>query len=124
MSHQPSQKITLRAHCIALGPPVPSTGLPRSASGVDPILPNEPLRTLELRNPPRFTRLVRLKISQRAWIRDPLVSLNSLTKFMSNCANVGRRPEPFPQVPSRPAAGVANACAALVIADREVFRSG
>lgn len=51
---------------MALGPPVPITGLPRSTSGVEPSLPNDALRVLLLRKFPRFTALVRLKISQRA----------------------------------------------------------
>ena len=40
-------------------------------------MPNEELRTLELWNAPRLTRLVTLKISHRAWMREPLVNLNA-----------------------------------------------
>ena len=53
------QKITLIAHCIARGPPCAITGLPASTSGVDWIVPNNPLRTLDevFAGKPRFTRL-------------------------------------------------------------------
>src|SRR5215813_10853078 len=110
------------AHCIARGPPVPSTGLPRSTSLVEPIWPNDELRTLVLRKLPRFTRLVRLKISHRAWSREPPFNLNSFRMFMSSCAKAAYRPLLRPHVPSFPAAGVANA--ALVTAERDVFASG
>ena len=87
-------------------------------------MPNEPLRTLVLRKLPRFTWFVTLKISHRAWMREVPRSLNSLTKFMSNCANLGPRAESLPHEPNLPTAGTANAWAAFVIADRVVFRSG
>ena len=65
-----------------------------------------PLRVLVLRNVPRFTRLVTLKISQRACSRVLPRSLNSLRMLRSSAANPGRRPVLRPQVPSVPAAGL------------------
>ena len=75
--------------------------------GVDAIVPKRLLRTLLLWNAPRLTRLVTLKISQRAWIRELPCSLNSLSRFMSSWISPGRRPLFLPHEPSVPLAGVA-----------------
>src|SRR5262245_11760964 len=107
--------MTFTAHCIARGPPCAITGLPASTSGVELILANEPLPTFVVGKLPRFTRLSRLKISHRTSSLAPLDSGNDLRMLRSHWARPGSRAEFRPQVPRRPAAGLANACAALVM---------
>ena len=57
----------MTAHCIARGPPWAITGLPASTSGVDAILPNEPLRTFVLSGNPELTKHLGLKATKK-WV--------------------------------------------------------
>ena len=107
------QNSTFKAHCIDRGPPCAMTGLPESTSGVEPMVPNRPLRTFVLCADPRLTRLRRLKISHRACRRALPDRWMSLMMFRSHCARPGSRALLRPHVPSWPVAGVANACAAF-----------